>query len=742
VTDFELPVKRAEAPTRVEARPAPAVVVEGSVGSQPIRRSIGSTPSGLSVGPADDAFEREADAVAVRAVRSLRSGLVDSAERADVAPGPRRAQRFDRPPTETAGDDTATRRIQRSALTISQVDRTPTIRRKLGNTGTPLVGRKVRKVGDADPNNVGTIESWSGGGGMWNLSAAIGLSSVVYAVRFTSGVQQISATDEAYELVPVDSAPSPSDAKTSTTTTATPSPDTSKHAETIVALDALIERLKTPLLNLPGASAADHKARKNLLDSLLGKRKEADIVLDSDALAKLEKKTTEVELDFRKDIAAKTLDRENRAKAKEAEEQRLANEKLGEQRIDKIRDANKERCGKSYAQFDRRVPDPVELADLLRRTQRSDDGQLLTCLENCPPGDVVKLFEAGITPKPANELLRLIPDRPVEQLLAVHAHIQPGELPKLADLLRRTAPDKAVLIALLTKLGNSATAALAVMANATQGSEASVLAMLEGGRTAKDTASLLDTTSGRTDTAGAATISAGVADVNTARILLDQPGVSGNAAQALQVLAHQLVGNDIAKATQLLNKQGNAADALALLGHGCTLADAGQLLATPGIVGHGADAVWCLAQGCTHADLVALLAVRSAKEIRSYHAAGHAFEFVKRELAKTPGQQFWAGERCAAPSFSGPETSIADIIDHAVRPPPAVGDYSGGNRFWNSGGLDADGNPVMFLPPGTYREYDLKPFSTPAARGTRRIVVDGAVMYYTDDHYRTFKRFA
>jgi ribonuclease T1 len=57
------------------------------------------------------------------------------------------------------------------------------------------------------------------------------------------------------------------------------------------------------------------------------------------------------------------------------------------------------------------------------------------------------------------------------------------------------------------------------------------------------------------------------------------------------------------------------------------------------------------------------------------------------------------------------------------------------------------GNRERLLPPrerGTYREYTVK---TPGARdrGARRIVAGGAPrapgdLYYTDDHYRSFKR--
>ena len=139
--------------------------------------------------------------------------------------------------------------------------------------------------------------------------------------------------------------------------------------------------------------------------------------------------------------------------------------------------------------------------------------------------------------------------------------------------------------------------------------------------------------------------------------------------------------------------------------------------------------------------LADLLAARTATEIRRYRAAGHNFAFLKSELAITPNQQFWAGEVCAAPAFTGPAASIDDLIARAQHP-PVVGNYSGGNHFGNHGRVDSEGRPVMFLPPGNYAEYDLAPYTTPAERGQRRIVVGGGHRYYTADHYRTFKRFA
>lgn len=69
--------------------------------------------------------------------------------------------------------------------------------------------------------------------------------------------------------------------------------------------------------------------------------------------------------------------------------------------------------------------------------------------------------------------------------------------------------------------------------------------------------------------------------------------------------------------------------------------------------------------------------------------------------------------------------------------------YVGDRRFANDGRgggeqlptTDKDGKPIA------YKEYDVNPHAPPQNRGAERVVIgDNGVAYYTDDHYRTFKK--
>lgn len=719
MTDFAARRDADRAQTRRRAPRTPPAPTQ-----QTIRRSA------TVVGSVNDPAERDADAVADQVLRALAAPSTASAPA-----GP--ADRIQRAHAATppAGGAPA-ELVQRSTATGGEV-----IRRKIGNQGNPHVGKQVRKLTDPGKGKLGTIKSWNYGGGLWGVTGVVGISNVVYVVEFPGEKPaSITADDDDYELVTGAPVVPEKEKGASTTTPAKAARDLEADAKTTGALEALIARLGEPLTGMKDTNGLSHSARKELLQELQTAKSAPEKLPDGPALEALTKRVDGVETTFREFAVKTAAARQEKAKAAADEKQKLedaAKTAKAEQELEK---ANKVRAGNLFGQLKAQVPEATALAELLKATPLGDEGQLLSCVQGYDVEQLRVLFTRAIKPKDANRLLGYMNTRAVAQLTELLDHIQPGELGRLETLITRTADDKATLVKLLTKLGNNATEALKLMSKASDGAEASVLAMLDAGRSTTDTATLVDTVSGRTDTADAATVSTGVADVGTAKTLLDQPGVSGSATEALAVLKHATVGNDIAKATPLLNKEGNAADALALLKHGCTLVDAGKLLATTGIKAAGADAVWCLQQGCSVADLATLLAVRTATEIRSYKAAGFRFDFVKAELAITPTQQFWAGETCAAPAFTGPLTSINAIIAAATHP-PSVGDYSGGNRFGNHGRVDGDGHPVMFLPPGTYREYDLKPFASSAERGKRRIVCDGANRFYTDDHYQTFKKF-
>jgi guanyl-specific ribonuclease Sa len=86
-----------------------------------------------------------------------------------------------------------------------------------------------------------------------------------------------------------------------------------------------------------------------------------------------------------------------------------------------------------------------------------------------------------------------------------------------------------------------------------------------------------------------------------------------------------------------------------------------------------------------------------------------------------------------------------DVADYASKHGGAAQQGYVGNRpFQNDGRgegevlpqTDSDGKPI------TYKEYDVNPYTPGVNRGAERVVIgsDGS-KYYTDDHYKTFKKF-
>ena len=116
---------------------------------EPPRRNSGTIRRSVTtVGSASDPAEREADAIAEQVVRAVATGGATTA----VADTAHRVQRA-HPGDSSTVDTPRAQRLQRSPATGAA----PVIRRKIGNDGTPLVGRKVRKLDD--PSKVGTITS-------------------------------------------------------------------------------------------------------------------------------------------------------------------------------------------------------------------------------------------------------------------------------------------------------------------------------------------------------------------------------------------------------------------------------------------------------------------------------------------------------------------------------------------------------------------------------------------------------
>jgi hypothetical protein len=247
-------------------------------------------------------------------------------------------------------------------------------------------------------------------------------------------------------------------------------------------------------------------------------------------------------------------------------------------------------------------------------------------------------------------------------------------------------------------------------------------------------------------------------DTTSAKTLLETPGLKGGASDALDLLAHDEVKNDISKAAALLSKKGSATDIMWILQAKkkpdplITVADVEQILNTAKFErGQGEDAAEVLkSAGATVTKFVQLLAWRTPSQIWSYidkTRGSHKFTFVYNKLVADNNQTFWTDETCAEPSYSGSANSINDIIANAANP-PIVGRYAGGNTFGNYGGVDNYGKMNMFLPGDanqneiTYREYDLREYDTDPNRGKRRMVVGNGKKFYTADHYGTFAKFA
>jgi hypothetical protein len=130
-------------------------------------------------------------------------------------------------------------------------------------------------------------------------------------------------------------------------------------------------------------------------------------------------------------------------------------------------------------------------------------------------------------------------------------------------------------------------------------------------------------------------------------------------------------------------------------------------------------------------------------------------------FAAATGSPLWAGDTtpgagitCGPPGQPVTFNHIMGVAEPAPPPgqnlaplapgQPARDRYIGGEPFGNVGAENGMLLPFFDNVAGqliTYTEYDLRPFAFGTDRGKQRIVVgtDGND-YYTDDHYKTFKR--
>lgn len=447
-----------------------------------------------------------------------------------------------------------------------------------------------------------------------------------------------------------------------------------------------------------------------------------------------------------KDTATYRSEKEHKRKLEEkAERLKQEAEKLSLENAQALKEKNRSKLGTRYSAFAARLND-VELDAVLAQVNLADYGKLQNILPYAAYSKLLVLLgKASVTH--LNDFLPALGGGKEDQLSSLLDNIQPGEEATLLTLIGVTHDDKTALISLLALLNRSATAALDLMTLGGDRHEASIVAMLNLGRSVAEIKILLQTTSGQGNAPDAATITTGVPSVADATTLLNTPGVKAHAANALLLLAHPKVGNNIPQAEALLNKKGTASDALVLVqSPAISYADALALIDTTGIKNQGADAVRCMGvPNATVANLVIMLNLRTASQLYSYldPARGrHPFNSVLGGLQANPNQTFWDGTTGAAPAFSGWAQDLNHIVNVAAAA-HVPGQYVGNIFFGNFGGLDADGVMVMMLPAVTvYHEYDLAVYVDDPSRGKRRMVVgnDGSC-FFTSDHYHSFVEF-
>ena len=126
---------------------------------------------------------------------------------------------------------------------------------------------------------------------------------------------------------------------------------------------------------------------------------------------------------------------------------------------------------------------------------------------------------------------------------------------------------------------------------------------------------------------------------------------------------------------------------------------------------------------------------------------------VSQKSVAACGSTCTCGTCGTAPAATAPPASTAPtgIPDKAVKVVRYAASnngarqqgYVGGRRFANDGRgggerlptRDKDGKAIA------YKEYDVNPHTPPQNRGAERVVIgDDGKAYYTNDHYRTFKK--
>jgi ribonuclease T1 len=90
-------------------------------------------------------------------------------------------------------------------------------------------------------------------------------------------------------------------------------------------------------------------------------------------------------------------------------------------------------------------------------------------------------------------------------------------------------------------------------------------------------------------------------------------------------------------------------------------------------------------------------------------------------------------------STDGVPNKVLEVLDHVNKTHEAIDGYVGGRKFKNLEGLlpkkSSDGRRI------NYQEWDVNPKMEGRNRGAERLVTgDDGSAYFTEDHYRTFKK--
>jgi dienelactone hydrolase len=124
---------------------------------------------------------------------------------------------------------------------------------------------------------------------------------------------------------------------------------------------------------------------------------------------------------------------------------------------------------------------------------------------------------------------------------------------------------------------------------------------------------------------------------------------------------------------------------------------------------------------------------------RTAQIDARAFDAARSFCADLFPKKKPAGRPPAGAASAGMPAKVMTVLKHIDEQGEAPKGNEGGRTFGNFEGhlpkRDADGRPVK------YREWDVNPLQAGVNRGAERLITgsDGSA-YYSDDHYRTFKK--